>query len=126
MIPMKKLLILFVIAGASHFTYAQSCSPAACEKKSCGPEGTKKEEAAVITSMRSDVQSVIEKMSKSPISFDRQIAAMKIEKGQSDDESLLFLSQAVTAIRYELVSKIESSKLIGALKEYKPNGYATK
>jgi hypothetical protein len=122
---MKKLFILIVIASASHVTYGQSCTPS-CEKKSCGPEGTKREEAAVISSMRTDVQTVLEKMAKSPISFDRQIAAMKIEKGQSDDESLLFLSQAVTAIRYELLNKIESSKLIAALREYKPSGYSTK
>jgi hypothetical protein len=122
---MKKLFILIVIASASHFTYGQSCTPS-CEKKSCGPEGTKREEAAVISSMRTDVQTVLEKMAKSPISFDRQIAAMKIEKGQSDDESLLFLSQAVTAIRYELLNKIESSKLIAALREYKPSSYSTK
>ena len=123
---MKKLFILVVIVVISNFTYGQSCSPSACEKKSCGPEGTKQKEAAVITSMRTDVQTVLERMVKSPISFDRQIAAMKIETGQSDDESLLFLSQAVTAIRYELLNKIEPSKLIAALKEYKPTGYSTK
>jgi hypothetical protein len=112
---MKKLFTLALLLGALQFSWAQSC-----EKKSCGPEGTKTEEAAVIKTMRTDVQSVLTKMSQSKVVFDKQVASMKIEKGESDDESLLFLSQAVTAIRYEVTSKLDADKQIAALKEYKP------
>lgn len=51
---------------------------------------------------------------------------MEIEKGTSDDESLLFISQAVNAIRFELVNKIEPSKLIASLKDYQPARFSTK
>ena len=123
---MKKLFVLILFTLVLQFAWAQSCDPKSCEKKSCGPEGTKKEEAAVITTMRTDVETVLAKMSQSKVSFDRQVAEMKIEKGQSDDESLLYISQAVTTIRYELMAKLETSKQIGALKNYKPASSASK
>jgi hypothetical protein len=122
---MKTLFILVLFAGASLCSQAQSCTPS-CEKKSCGPEGTKKEEAAVISTMRSELQTVITRMSKSSLSFDKRIAEMKIEKGTSDDESLFFISQAANSIRHEFVSKIESSKLVVPLREYEPLAVSTK
>jgi hypothetical protein len=127
---MKKLLILVIIAITPSFVAAQSCSPSCdktCDKKSsCGPEGTKKGEAAVITTMRTDLQTVITKMSKSPVAFDQQVKEMTIEKGANDDESLLFLSQAATTIRFELLNKVESSKMIASLKNFKPGAASTK
>jgi hypothetical protein len=122
---MKKLIVLLLLAGCSFATYSQSCAQS-CDKKSCGPEGTKKEEAAVISTMRSDLQTVITKMSKSSFSFDNQLKEMTIEKGTSDDESLLYISQAATSIRYELLNKIEPSKLLASLKSYKPSASSTK
>lgn len=124
---MKKLLLaLLLITASPNLVSAQSCAPESCSKKSCGPEGTKKNEAAVITTMRSELQTVLAKMAKSNLSFDETVAQMKIEKGTSDDESLLYLSQAVTTIRYELLNKVESSKLIASLKAYKPSTSTTK
>jgi hypothetical protein len=123
---MKKLFVLLLIIAIPCFAYAQTCSQESCDKKSCGPEGTKVKEAAVITGMRTDLQTVITKMSKSPVSFDKHIAAMNIEKGSTDDESLLFLSQAITTIRYEFINKLKSSELITSLKEYKPVTFSTK
>jgi hypothetical protein len=122
---MKKLIVLILLVACSLLTYSQSCAQE-CDKKSCGPEGTKKEEAAVISTMRSDLQTVISKMSKSSFLFDSQVKGMAIEKGTSDDESLLFLSQAATSIRHELLNKIESTKLLTSLKEYKPSPSSTK
>ena len=110
---------------SAYFTSAQSC-PQTCDKKSCGPEGTKKEEAAVITSMRSDLQTVITKMSHSSWAFDLQVKEMSIEKGASDDESLLYISQAATSIRYELLTKVEPSKVVASLKDFKPSSSSTK
>ena len=121
---MKKLILLIILA-VSYGSYAQSCEQT-CEKKSCGPEGTKKEEAAVITTMRNDLQTVIVKMSKSSLAFDNQLKGMTIEKGASDDESLLYISHAATTIRYELLNKIASSKLVASLKDYKPSASSTK
>jgi hypothetical protein len=122
---MKKLIVLIAIAVCFFTTYSQS-SAQSCDKKSCGPEGTKKEEAVVITTMRSDLQTVITRMSKSSFAFDNQLKEMTIEKGASDDESLLYISQAATSIRYELLNKIESSKLVASLKEYKPLAASSK
>ncbi|HZB14928.1 MAG TPA: hypothetical protein VE467_17935 [Chryseolinea sp.] len=122
---MKKLIVLILLAVCSFATYSQSCAQS-CDKKSCGPEGTKKEEAAVISTMRSDLQTVIAKMSKSSFSFDNQLKEMTIEKGTSDDESLLYISQAATSIRYELLNKIEPSKLLASLKDYRPSASSTK
>ncbi len=122
---MKKLIVLIIVAVSSFGAYSQSCAQT-CDKKSCGPEGTKKEEAAVITSMRTDLQSVIAKMSKSSLAFDNQLKEMTIEKGTSDDESLLFISQAATSIRYELLNKLESSRLVTSLKSFKPSPSSNK
>lgn len=126
---MKKLLILILLAGIPFLSSAQSCdktAAASCDKTSCGPEGTKKGEAKVITTLRSDVEDVIRKMSRSPIHFDKQVADMKVIQGSNDDESLLFLSQAVSSIRYEFLSKVEPSKLIAPLRAYKPAAFTTK
>lgn len=122
---MKKLFILIALTGISYLSHAQA-EAKSCDKSSCGPEGTKKGEAAVITTMRSDLETVIAKMSKSSVSFDKTVAEMKIAKGATDDECLLFISQAASTVRYELVSKIESSKLIASLKDYKPANFSTK
>ena len=127
---MKKLFILILIAAIPYFSSAQSCTKpdggSSCDKTSCGPGGTKKGEAKVITTLRSDLQSVINKMSTSSVAFDKQVAEMKLEQGASDDESLLFISQAVNSIRYEFTSKLDQSKLISSLKEYKPKSFSTK
>ena len=117
---MKKLIVLILVAVTSFASYSQSCAQS-CDKTSCGPEGTKKEEAAVITSMRTDLQTVITKVSKSSLPIDNQLKNMTIEKGASDDESLLFISQAAASIRYELLNKLESAKLVASLKDFKPS-----
>jgi hypothetical protein len=126
---MKKLFILIAITAVSFYSVAQSDktdAKASCDKSSCGPEGTKKEEAAAITTLRSDLQTVITKMSKSSTQFDKQISDMTITKGTCDDESLLFISQAVASVRFELLNKIESAKLVAALKDFKPANFSTK
>lgn len=122
---MKKLFVLILVAVSCFTAYSQSCAQT-CEKTSCGPEGTKKEEAAVIKTMRNDLQTVIAKMSKSSLAFDSQVKDLTIEQGASDDESLLFISQAATSIRFELLNKLESSKLVTSLKDYRPGTSSTK
>ena len=125
---MRKLFILIAIAGLPLLSYAQcdKNGKASCDKASCGPEGTKKGEARVITTLRSDLQGVINKMSTSSVAFDKQISEMKVVQGSSDDESLLFISQAVNSVRYEFLKKVEPSKLVASLQEYKPSSFATK
>lgn len=122
---MKKLFILILLSGVSYLTHAQEAKPA-CDKSSCGPEGTKKGEAVVITTMRNDLQAVIAKMSKSSVSFDKEIAEMEIAKGATDDECLLYISQAASAVRYELLNKVDPSKLTASLKNYKPGSFSNK
>ena len=126
---MKKLFILILIAGIPLLSSAQSCdknAAASCDKTSCGPEGTKKGEAKVITTLRSDLQEVINKMSKSSLPFDREISEMKVVQGSNDDESLLFISQAIVTIRQEFLNKLEPSKLVTSLREHKPVGFTSK
>ena len=118
--------MLVILSIAFYASYAQSCSQTCDKKSSCGPEGTKKEEAAAISTMRTDLQLVITKMSKSPVAFDNQLKDITIGKGASDDESLLYISQVATSIRYEFLNKIESSKLVASLKDYKPSASSTK
>jgi hypothetical protein len=122
---MKKIIALLILSVSSYAMSAQSCAQS-CDKKSCGPEGTKKEEAAVIKTMRTDLQMVVAKMAKSNLAFDSQIKDLTIEKGDNDDESLLFLSQAATTIRYELLNKLERSNLVASLKEFKPGAASSK
>lgn len=118
---MKKLLILIAFTGISFLSAGQ-----ACDKTACGPEGTKTGEAVAITTLRTNLESVITKLSGSSLSLDKEIAEMKIAKGSSDDESLLFISQAASTIRYELLNKVEPSKLIASLRNYKPVNFSTK
>ena len=126
---MKKLFILILVAAGPFLAEAQSCDKTAsssCDKTSCGPEGTKKGEAKVITSLRADLQSVINKMSQSSVGFDKQVAELALVQGNNDDESLLFISQAATVIRQELLTKLDATKLIASLREYKPSTFTTK
>lgn len=60
------------------------------------------------------------------MAFDKQLKEMSIEKGASDDESLFYISQAATSVRYELLSKIESSNQVASLKDFKPSPSSTK
>jgi hypothetical protein len=122
---MKKLFILMLLLGASYLSQAQETKPG-CDKTSCGPEGTKKAEAVVITAMRNDLQAVIAKMSKSAVSFDKDVVEMEITKGGTDDECLLYISQAASAVRFELVNKVDPSKLNASLKNYKPGNFPNK
>ncbi len=122
---MKKLIAITILTMAAYSLYAQSCAKT-CEKKSCGPEGTKKEEAAVISGMRNDLQLVITKISRSSLNFDSQLREMKIEKGANDDESILFISQAAASIRYEILNKVEPSNLVASLKDFRPASPSSK
>ena len=89
-----------------------SCSP-----KSCGPENTKTAEAKVITNMRNDLQTAIGALDKTDVDLSEQLTNRQIAKGSSDDESLLIIYQTVISVRSELTSKIESEKILPALKE---------
>jgi hypothetical protein len=117
---MKKLFMLLTFVGVSFLSFAQTGDKPACDKTSCGPEGTKTAEAKSITTLRSDLETVITKMAKSTVPFDKNVSSMKITKGSTDDECLLYISQAATSVRHELVSKLEPSKLIPSLKKYEP------
>ena len=88
-----------------------------CNPSSCGPGDTKKGEAKAITSMRSDLQSVIDKMAKSDKGFSHQVTTLQIEAGATDDESLLFIYQSASFVRTELTTKLPTDQLLPVLKE---------
>jgi hypothetical protein len=134
---MKKLIALIIFAASSYVTYAQSCPPSCpspcppsckpvCDKKLCRAEEAKKEGTASIATMRNDLQAVIAKISGSSLAIDRQVKDLTIEEGTSDDESLVNISKAAASVRRELLSKMESSKLVASLKDYQPSLSATK
>lgn len=80
----------------------------------------------MITTLRTDLQAVVDKMSKSTIAFEKEVAEMEIAKGTTDDESLLFIAQAASAIRYEMLNKVDAAKLISPLREYRPSNASSK
>jgi hypothetical protein len=88
-----------------------------CNPSSCGPGDTKTGEAKVITSMRSDLQSVIDKMAKSDKGFSQNVTGLQIESGANDDESLLFIYQSASLVRTELITKLQADQVLPVLKE---------
>ena len=118
---MKKLMILLSAMALTCSSFGQSC-----DKKSCGPEDTKKGEAAAVTSLRSDLQTALNKMSRSSVAFDPAVLEMEIAQGGNDDESLLYISHAAAVVREELITKVEPAKVLSDLKEYKSRPGSTK
>jgi hypothetical protein len=112
---MKKLIMFIILAMAAYASSAQSCDPGCC-KKTCEPDGAKKETAS-ISKLRSDLQTVITKMSKSSLAFDKRVTDLTVKNCVCDEAGLCYLSKIVTSIRHELVEKIEPSKLVVSLKE---------
>jgi hypothetical protein len=88
-----------------------------CNPSSCGPGDTKKGEAKVITSMRRDLQAVIDKMAKSDKGFSQDVTGLQLEAGTNDDESLLFIYQSATLVRTELTTKLQADQLLPVMKE---------
>jgi hypothetical protein len=142
---MRKFIILITLAVSTYATYAQSCTKSCtpscaepctktcnerctktCDKQVCEKERSKTAEAALISSMRSDLQTVIEKASKSSVAFDSQLKEATIEEGTNDEESLLYISRVAASIRSEFLNKVESTKLMASLKDYTPSPYSTK
>jgi hypothetical protein len=111
---MKKFIMLVILAVAAYASPAQSCDPACC-KKTCEPDRAKKETASIST-LRSDLQMVINKMSKSSLAFDKRVTGLTVKNCVCDEEGLRYLSTIATSIRRELMKKIESSSLVGSWK----------
>lgn len=108
------IALSLVFLGAVSASAQSSCSTSA---QACGPSGTKTEEAKVITSMRSDLQTVIGKLAKSNTGLSTQITNVEISQGTNDDESLLFIYQTAFAVHAELVANTDPGKLIPELKK---------
>jgi hypothetical protein len=113
---MKKLIMLVVLAVAAYASYAQTCNPLCC-KKTCEADKAKKETASIST-MRSDLQTVITKMSRSSMAFDKQLTDLTVKNCVCDEEGLRYLSTVATSIRREFVQKVDPSKLVASLKEH--------
>ncbi|RAW02100.1 hypothetical protein DQQ10_05985 [Pseudochryseolinea flava] len=70
--------------------------------------------------MRKDLQSVIDKASKSSIAFNTKLKQMTITQGKNDEESLLHMSKVASSIREEFVTTLNAEKLVSSLKDFKP------
>ena len=111
---MKKYIVIAIwvtVLFNAATLVAQEKKPG-CNPSSCGPGDTKTGEAKVITSMRSDLQSVIDKMAKSGKGFSQDVTNLQIEAGANDDESLLLIYQSATFIKTELASKLQADELL--------------
>lgn len=113
----KRFLIFSFFVLLTVAAFGQSESKASCNPQSCGPGGTKTEEAKVIKKMRSDLGVAISKLTKFG-ALNEQMANMEISIGANDDESLLFIYQSVVSIHSELVRKFPSDKLLPELKNH--------
>jgi hypothetical protein len=113
-------LVLFMAVSA------MGQSKPGCEPQSCGPGNTKVSEAKVITDLRNELQGVITLMSKSSVGFSKAVTTFEIASGESDDESVLILSQTASFIRAELMAKLTPHTLIPELKDFKPTPATSK
>lgn len=122
---MKKLFVLVALSAVSYLTQAQTpaCDPSACKDKPacekpacCEKSCSAKSGSASINAMRSDLQTVIAKMSKSSVSFNDEVVSMEI----ADEACIVKLCKAASTVRNELVTKVDPSKLNASLKNYKP------
>lgn len=118
-----KHMFKFLLAGMLFFGAVESAmaqSKPGCDPKSCGPDNTKVEEAKVITDLRDQLQSAINKMGSSSYAFDKGIKTYQIPKGSSDDESVLFISQTITCVKRHLKATLPEEKILIELKEGNP------
>jgi hypothetical protein len=106
------ITIWVALLGLNAGTVIAQEKKAGCNPSSCGPGDTKTAEAKVITSMRSDLQSVIDKMAKSGKGFSQEVTNLQIEAGATDDESLLLIYQSAAFIKTELAAKLRTDELL--------------
>jgi hypothetical protein len=102
---MKKALFLsislLVLAGSVIAQTATSCQPA-----SCGPEGTKTEEAAVITKLRTDVLALQHDIQSKKLKVEVEMATSEELRKPSDGESLLVLGSQLWQLHTALSNAI--------------------
>jgi len=112
---MKKLIMLVILAVSACVSYAQPCDPGCCKKK-C--DLSKVKETTSISTLRSDLQMVITKMSQSSLAFDKQVTDLTVKNCVCDEEGLRYLSIVATSIRREFMEKIQPAKQVGSLKTH--------
>ena len=105
--------MFIIVAVSAYASHAQSCVPGCC-KKTCEAAKT---ETASVSSLRSDLQTVITKMSQSSWGFDKQVTDLTLKNCVCDAEGLRYLSTVATTVRRAFVEKIEPSKLVASLKD---------
>jgi hypothetical protein len=118
------LLALFVFALASEGLSQEkaSCTPSA----SCGPADTKLKEAKTITELRTSLQNVVSYLSLSRYNFSEDLKTLDLSSRTTDDETLLFLTQATGLIRQELKEKLPTELQTIELKNHKVKFASTK
>jgi hypothetical protein len=111
---MKKVnqFVLLVAILVSTANWAVAQSKPGCDPKSCGPDNTKVEEAKVITDLRAQLQTSFSKLHLTNLSLGEQLTSYTVPKGTSDDESVMFLMQASTALKNEIIRVVPKEKLL--------------
>lgn len=116
MTRLKPIIVAAILVlGIANSISAQS--KPGCDPKSCGPDNTKVAEARVITDLRAKLQASIVALGKSSLSFSPELVKFTIPKGTSDDESLLFITQAAAKVKAELLARVPSNKITTELRE---------
>ncbi|MBV6644607.1 MAG: hypothetical protein KI790_04115 [Cyclobacteriaceae bacterium] len=94
---MKRLILILWLMSTVIILYAQEAkveeaTKPGCNPKACGPHDTKKQEAAVISTLREDLKAIDRKwLLKNKEKDSYQSISSKIEKGGNDGESLIKL-----------------------------------
>src|SRR5688572_4616066 len=100
--PLIVLCCSMAVASAFAQSDKASCTPSA----SCGPSDTKKSEAKAITELRTSMQNVVSYLTLSKYNFSEDLKTLDLSPRSTDDETLLFLTQASGLIRQELKEKL--------------------
>jgi hypothetical protein len=113
---MKRILIPMTILSIFSLGQIMAQSKEACKPEACGPEGTKKSEAKAITNLRIDLSHLIEHLSGTDTNYKGQLSDLKIDPGNSDEESLIILYGASLELTQIVVGHTSNEKLIPDLK----------
>lgn len=85
----------------------------ACKPSSCGPEGTKVEEAAIISHLRTEVVTLHKTAQSKSSILNLSLNAVDVKElsGSNDDESIRIMAQFLSRFHNKVLSSIPTNKL---------------
>ena len=104
---MRKIIVLSMMLLSGTAVVAQT--GASCQPTSCGPNGTKKTEAAVITKLRSEILALQGDIQKKELKVKFEMATEQELKKASDGESLLVMASHLWQLHVALSNAIPTN-----------------